>query len=193
MRRICVYCGSSPGRRPAYAAAARAMGTALARRGLGLVYGGGNVGLMGLVADAALAAGGEVIGVIPEQLADLELAHQGLTELFVVPTMHERKALMARLADAFVALPGGYGTFEELLEALTWTQLGLHVKPCGVLDVEAYYGPLLAQLERATADGFLRTDHASILLADTDPDTLLERLAAARLPDVPKWLDRSGL
>lgn len=193
MRRICVYCGSNAGRRPAYAAAARAVATAAARRGLGLVYGGGNVGLMGIAADAALAAGGEVIGVIPEQLADLELAHQGLTELHVVPSMHERKALMARLADAFVALPGGYGTFEELLEALTWTQLGLHAKPCGLLNVEGYYDPLVAQLERATADGFLRTDHASILIADADVDALLDRLASARLPDVPKWLDRSAL
>jgi uncharacterized protein (TIGR00730 family) len=190
VRRVCVFCGANAGARPAYAAAARELGGALARRGIGVVYGGGNVGLMGVLADAALAAGGAVIGVIPEALVEKELAHAGLSELLVVRSMHARKAKMAELADAFVALPGGYGTFEELCEALTWTQLGLHAKACGLLNVEGFYDPLLAQLERALADGFLRTEHRAILLAETDVDRLLARLERFVPPAVPKWIGR---
>jgi uncharacterized protein (TIGR00730 family) len=176
--RICVFCGSNPGSRPAYANAARALGTALARRGLGLVYGGGRVGLMGTIADAVLAAGGEAIGVIPEHLVARELAHTGLTELFVVPSMHERKARMAALSRAFVALPGGYGTLDETCEALTWTQLGLQSKPCGLLNVEGYYDPLLAFLDRAVGEGFLDPENRAILLVETDPERLIGRLLA---------------
>ena len=156
MRRVCVFCGASSGRSPAYAAAARELGAELAGRGLGLVYGGGRVGLMGAVADAALAAGGEAVGVIPQELVDRELAHGGLTELRVVGSLHERKALMAELADAFVALPGGFGTLDELLEQLTWSQLGLHAKPVGLLDVAEYWRPLIELARHATDEGFVR-------------------------------------
>ena len=178
MRRVCVFAGSSRGTDPAYADAAAALGDALVRRGLGLVYGGAHVGLMGVLADAVLAGGGEVIGVIPRGLARKELAHPGCTELRVVGSMHERKATMADCADAFVALPGGLGTFEELLEVLTWSQLGLHDKPVGVLDVAGYWRPLEALLDRATADGFVRPEHRARLLDATTPDALLARLAA---------------
>ncbi|HYG61452.1 MAG TPA: TIGR00730 family Rossman fold protein [Thermoanaerobaculia bacterium] len=190
MRRVCVFCGSSTGVRPVHAEAARVMGAALARRGLGLVYGGGNVGLMGIVADAVLERGGEVIGVIPEALMARELGHQGLTELRVVGSMHERKALMAELADAFVALPGGFGTFEELCEVITWTQLGLHPKACSVLDVDGYYAPLLALFDHAVAEGFIRPQHRALVIAESDPERLLDRLAAFQPPAVAKWIDR---
>jgi uncharacterized protein (TIGR00730 family) len=182
MRRVCVFCGSNAGARPAYSAAARAMGAALVRRGLGLVYGGGDVGLMGILADTVLERGGEVIGVIPESLVAREVAHHGLTELRVVESMHQRKALMAELADAFVALPGGFGTFEELCEVITWSQLGLHRKACSVLDVDGYYAPLLALFDHATAEGFIRPAHRALLIADTDPDRLLDRLEGVRPP-----------
>ena len=188
--RVCIFCGSSAGVRPAYADAARAMGTLLARRGVALVYGGGNVGLMGVVADAALAAGGDVIGVIPRSLFDREIAHTGLTDLRIVHSMHERKALMAELSDAFVAMPGGVGTFEEFFEAVTWTQLGLHRKPCGLLDVEGFYAPLEAFIDRAMQEGFIRPGHRGIVVTDTDPEALLDKLAAAALPDLPKWIGR---
>jgi hypothetical protein len=166
------------------------MGTLLARRGVALVYGGGNVGLMGVVADAALAAGGDVIGVIPRSLFDREIAHTGLTDLRIVHSMHERKALMAELSDAFVAMPGGVGTFEEFFEAVTWTQLGLHRKPCGLLDVEGFYAPLEAFIDRALQEGFIRPGHRGIVVTDTDPEALLDKLAAAALPDLPKWIGR---
>ena len=177
--RICVFCGSRAGARPAYADAARALGVELARRKLGLVYGGGGVGLMGTIADAVLAAGGEATGVIPESLVARELAHAGLTELHVVASMHERKAKMASLARAFAVLPGAYGTLDETCEALTWTQLGLQSKPCGLLNVEGYFDPLLAFLDHAVREGFLDRENRGILLVEEDPARLLSRLLEA--------------
>jgi uncharacterized protein (TIGR00730 family) len=191
MRRICVFCGSSVGASPAYLEAARATGRTLAGRGLGLVYGGGGVGLMGAVADAALAAGGEVVGVIPRALQLRELAHPGLSALHVVGSMHERKARMAELADGFMALPGGMGTLEELAEILTWSQLGLHARPCGLLDVGGYYGPLITFFDRAVTEGFLRPEHRRLLLVGSDPAALLDRFAEWKPPVVEKWLDES--
>jgi len=180
LQRICVFCGSSVGSRPAYVEAAHELGRRLAERGLGVVFGGGKVGLMGVLADAALAAGGEAIGVIPEAMVAREIAHQGLTELRVVRSMHERKTLMADLADAFIALPGGYGTFEEFFEAVTWTQLGIHSKPCGLLNVAGYYDALLALLDRAVSDGFIREANRSLIVDASDVQTLLEKLETAR-------------
>jgi uncharacterized protein (TIGR00730 family) len=189
VNRVCVFCGASSGRLPAYADAARAFGTALAGRGLGLVYGGGRVGLMGAVADAALAGGGEVIGVIPQELVDRELAHGGLTELHVVGSLHERKALMAELADGFVALPGGFGTLDELLEQLTWSQLGLHAKPVGLYDVEDYWRPLIALARHATEEGFVREADLAQIAVGGDPDGLLDRLERLTRAERPraKW------
>jgi len=192
MRRICVFSGSSPGARPEYAAAARLLGAALAGRGLGLVYGGAKVGLMGVVADAVLAGGGEVIGIIPKRLMTKELAHTGLAELRVVASMHDRKREMADLADAFVALPGGIGTLEELTEVLSWAQLGLHAKPCGVLEVAGYFERLVGFLDHAVTERFLQPAHRAMLVVGDDPDTLLDRLAAYRAPVVEKWLDRDA-
>jgi len=189
VRRVCVFCGASSGRSSAYAEAARSFGAALAGRGLGLVYGGGKVGLMGAVADGALGAGGEVVGVIPQELVERELAHAGLTEQHVVASLHERKALMAGLADAFVALPGGFGTLDELMEQLTWSQLGLHAKPVGLLDVSGYWRPLISLARHATEEGFVReADLAAIAVAE-DPGALLDRLGRlAREPRPrPKW------
>ena len=191
MRRICVFCGSSPGARDEYAAAAGALGAALARRNLGLVYGGAKVGLMGVIADAVLAAGGEVIGIIPSRLMTRELAHPGLQELRVVASMHDRKREMADLADAFVALPGGIGTLEELTEVLSWAQLGLHAKPCGVLDVAGYFDRLIQFLDHAVAERFLAPAHRAMLMVAGDPDDLLDQLATYRAPAVEKWLDRN--
>ncbi|MBS1106568.1 MAG: hypothetical protein H6Q91_2070 [Deltaproteobacteria bacterium] len=193
MKRICVFCGSSPGARPSYRAAAERLGAAIAKRGLGLVYGGAHVGLMGAIADAALAQGGEVIGVLPRALEAREVAHRGLTELQVVDSMHERKARMAELSGAFVALPGGIGTLEETFEAWTWTQLGLHAKPCALLDVDGYYAPLQAFLDSAVAERFVRAEHRAMLLVDEDPERLLDALASWRVPVVEKWLDRKSL
>ena len=189
MTRICVFCGSSAGVRPEYAKAARTLAAELARRRLGLVYGGGSVGLMGLLADAAMAAGVEVIGVIPRPLASRELAHAGLTELRLVDSMHERKATMASLADGFLALPGGLGTLEETLEVLTWAQLGIHAKPIGVINVEGYYDPLLRWLSHAVAEGFVRREHLGLLLfADTAAE-LLDRFATWAPPPGPRaWM-----
>ena len=180
LKHICVFCGSSVGARPAYVEAARELGGTLAGRGLGIVFGGGKVGLMGVLADAALAAGGEAIGVIPEALVAREIAHNGLTELRVVRSMHQRKTLMADLADAFIALPGGYGTLEEFFEAVTWTQLGIHRKPCGLLNVDGYYDTLLALLDRAAADGFIREANRSLVLDAPDVATLLVKLETVR-------------
>ena len=174
IRSICVFCGASAGRGPAYAAAATRVGDALARRGIRIVYGGGRLGLMGAVADAALSAGGAVVGVIPRGLVDRELAHPGLTELRIVDTLHERKAVMASLADAFIALPGGLGTLEELAEVLSWAQLDLHAKPIGLLDVGGYFGALEAFLDHAVAEGFIAERHRSLLLRDDDLERLLE-------------------
>ena len=192
MRRICVFCGSAEGARPAYRDAARALGRELAKRGLGLVYGGGSVGLMGVLADTVLGEGGQVIGVIPGPLATRELAHTGLTELRVVGSMHERKAAMAGLSDGFVALPGGLGTFEETLEVLTLAQLGIHRKPVGVLNVEGYWDGLEQMLAHAVREGFVRPEYAALLLFGTSAPELLDRLSAWRAPAVPRaWLDPS--
>jgi hypothetical protein len=190
MRRVCVYLGSSPGADPAYAAGVEALARACAGRGLGIVYGGGNVGLMGLLADTALAAGAEVIGVIPDGLLNREVGHRGLTDLRVVGSMHERKALMEELSDAFVAAPGGVGTLEELVEVFTWAQLGIHAKPVALLDTAGYWGPLAAWLDHAVEQRFLRAEHRDMLLRDDDPARLLDRLAGWRPQEVRKWLDR---
>jgi uncharacterized protein (TIGR00730 family) len=177
LRRVCVFCGSQHGVRPQYTEAARAMGTTLAAAGIDLVYGGGRVGLMGEVADAVLAAGGEVIGVIPHHMSDREIAHYGLTDLRIVGSMHERKALMYELSEAFVALPGGLGTLEELFEITTWSQLGLHAKPTGLLDVDGFYSPLVGFLDRLVAEGFVRERHRRLLRVAATPAALLEQLA----------------
>jgi hypothetical protein len=190
MKRLCIFCGSNAGADPAYARAARELAALLARQGLGLVYGGGNVGLMGIVADAALAHGGEVIGVIPQALVDKELAHQRLSRLHVVHSMHERKALMAELADAFIALPGGYGTLEEFCEIVTWAQLGLHRKPCGLLNVAGYYDPFLAQIGHAVKARFVRAENRELIVVDAQPAALLQRLRRTRPPAVPKWIGK---
>jgi len=190
MRRLCVFCGSSSGNRKSYRAAAEELGGFLASKKIGLVYGGGKVGLMGALADAALAAGGEVIGVIPEHLMAREVGHMGLTDMRVVGSMHERKALMADLSDAFVALPGGYGTFEEFCEALTWSQLGLHQKPCGLLNVEGYYSPLLEMFDRAVEERFLKSENRGIVLSHERIPTLIEMMDEWRPARIEKWLDR---
>jgi uncharacterized protein (TIGR00730 family) len=183
LRSICVFCGSSVGLRPEYATAATAFGRLLAERGIRVIYGGGNVGMMGLLANAALAAGGEVIGVIPQMLVDRELAHRRLTDLRIVTSMHERKALMAELSDAFVALPGGLGTYEELCEVLTWAQLGIHHKPCGCLNILGYFDSLAKLLDDAVTEGFLRPDQRTNLILADRPDKLLTLLAQRQPPD----------
>jgi uncharacterized protein (TIGR00730 family) len=186
---VCVYAGSRFGRTPVYRAAAEGLGRGLAARGMKLVYGGGNVGIMSAMADAALAAGGHVIGVIPSFLAEREVRRQDLTEQHTVRTMHERKAKMAELADAFVAVPGGIGTLEELIEVYTWSQLGIHDKACGVLNVRGYYDDLAALLDHAVTEGFLRPQHRAILSVASEPAELLDRLAAFESPTVTKWLE----
>jgi uncharacterized protein (TIGR00730 family) len=190
-RRVCVFCGSAAGNRAEYGDAARAVGRLLAERGIAVVYGGGRVGLMGMVADAAMAAGGEVIGVIPESMMAREVGHTGLTRLHVVPTMHERKALMYDLSDAFLALPGGYGTLDELCETLTWSQLGLHGKPCGLLNVEGYFDPLIAFFDLATREGFVRPSHRGLAPADPDLARLLDRMGVSTSTSSAeeKWLE----
>lgn len=192
MRRVCVFCGSSPGGRAEYAAAARELGYALAERGLGLVYGGGNVGLMGVIARAVLERKGEVIGVIPSWLVEREVALTDLADLRVVATMHERKALMAELADAFAALPGGLGTVEEFVEVLTWAQLKLHAKPCGLLNVGSYFDGLLSFLDHAVAERFVDPGHRSRLLVAEQPEALLDQLTSYKPTDVDKaeWARR---
>ncbi len=189
MNSLCVFCGSNPGASPAYAEAAARLGRIVAERGMTLVYGGGRVGLMGVVAGAALAAGGRVIGVIPEALATRELAHDGLTELQVVGSMHERKARMSELSDGFLALPGGIGTLEEWFEVWTWSQLGFHPKPCGLLNVAGYYDHLLAFLDHVTAERFLNETHRAMAIVDDDPGLLLDRLAAWRPSRACKWIE----
>jgi hypothetical protein len=192
VKRLCVFCGSALGVRVEYAEAARGLADELARRGLGLVYGGGSVGLMGVLADAALSAGVEVIGVIPRPLAGRELPHAGLTELRLVGSMHERKAAMAGLVDGFVSLPGGLGTLEETLEILTWSQLGIHRKPVGILNVAGYYDGLLRLLGHAVGEGFLRREYLDLLLFADTPAELLDRLTAWRPPSIPRaWLSPS--
>jgi uncharacterized protein (TIGR00730 family) len=187
-----VFCGSSPGRNPAYAAAARELGAELARRGIELVYGGGNVGLMGVIADAVLEAGGRATGVIPRAMVGRELAHSDLTTLHVVGSMHERKALMAQLSDGFIALPGGFGTLEEFCEVVTWTQLGVHAKPCGLLNVGGYYDGLLAFLEHARAEEFLRPTHFDIVVPALTPVEAVERLLRWQPPPVAQWVDSTA-
>ena len=191
MRRVLVFCGSSPGRLPVYVDAATALGDELAARGLGLVYGGAQVGIMGAVADAVLAAGGEVIGVIPRMLVDKEVAHTGLTDLRVVETMHQRKALMESLADGVVALPGGFGTLEELFEIVTWAQLGIHSKPAALLNVSGYWDQLLAFIDHMVAERFLRPEQREALLVGDSAAELLERMAQYEPQTLDKWLDRS--
>ena len=190
MPRICVFAGSSTGHRDSYAAATRELAAVAVARGYGIVYGGGRVGLMGILADATLERGGEVIGVIPEALVLKEIEHRSLTRLEVVASMHERKAMMADLASAFVALPGGVGTLEELFEAITWGQLGFHRKPCGVLDVEGYWEDLGRMLDRAVDEGFLRAEHRRLLIVETDAGRLLDRFEAYEPPVVAKWIGR---
>ncbi|MEI6074580.1 MAG: TIGR00730 family Rossman fold protein [Verrucomicrobiota bacterium] len=188
MKRIAVYCGSNSGQRPEYAAAAQALGALLAREKIDLVYGGGMVGLMGIVADAALKNGGHVIGVIPEKLVIKEVVHEKLPDLRVVKNMHERKALMAELADGFIALPGGYGTFEEFFEVLAWSQLGWHQKPFGLFDVSGFYHHLLEFLDHSTSEGFIRAKHRELVIADQNAENLLARMRAHRPPAEVKWV-----
>jgi uncharacterized protein (TIGR00730 family) len=191
MRRICVFCGASPGARPDYADATAEVARLLVADGVGVVYGGGGVGLMGALADAVLAEGGEIIGVIPRALVDREIAHRDVPDMRVVGSMHERKALMAELADAFIALPGGLGTLEELFEVYTWAQLGLHRKPCALLNVAGYYDGVAEFLAHAVEERFLREEHQKMLMVAREPEALIERLRAFE-PDamLPKWIDR---
>jgi uncharacterized protein (TIGR00730 family) len=190
VKRVLVFCGSSPGRRPEYTERAFEVGGLFAERGLEIVYGGASVGVMGALADGALAAGGAVIGVIPRRLLESEIAHAGVTKLHITETMHERKALMSELSDAVMALPGGAGTLDELFEVFTWRQLGLHRKPIGLLDVAGYWQPLLAFLHRAVSERFLRAEHLETLLVETDAVALLDRLATHEPRVLDKWLDR---
>lgn len=188
MKRLCVFCGANDGVDPRYREAAVRLGHLLAARGVGLVYGGGKVGLMGVIADAVLEEGGEVIGVIPEDLVRKEVAHAGLKDLRVVFSMHARKALMEQLSDGFIALPGGFGTLDEFCEIVTWAQLGLHRKPCGVLNVAGYFDRFLAFADHAAAEGFVRAEHRALVHQSDDPERLLEAFASYRPPDVGKWL-----
>jgi uncharacterized protein (TIGR00730 family) len=190
MKRICVFCGSSAGSQAEYRACAQQLGAELTRRKIGLVYGGGNVGLMGAIADSVLQAGGDAIGVIPEHLMTREVGHKRLTKLHIVHSMHERKALMADLSDAFIALPGGFGTLEEFCEVLTWSQLGLHAKPCGIVNVLGYYTPLLAMLDHAVQERFLKPQNRALVLAGDTPSELLQAFDDWRPVQVEKWLDR---
>jgi len=191
VQRICVFCGASPGARPEYAQATTELARLLVADGVGVVYGGGGVGLMGVLADAVLAEGGEIIGVIPRALVDREIAHRDVSDMRVVGSMHERKALMAELADAFIALPGGLGTLEELFEVYTWAQLGLHRKPCALLNVEGYYDGIAGFLANAVQERFLREEHREMLMVETQPGPLIERLREFEPDSVfPKWIDR---
>ena len=192
LKRVCVFCGSSFGAREEYKQAAQRLGKALAARKLGLVYGGGAVGLMGAIADATLAAGGEVIGVIPDSLLRREVGHSGLTQLHVVQTMHERKALMADLSDGFIALPGGFGTMEEFCEIVTWSQLGIQQKPCGLLNIEGYWDHFLAMLDHSVDEKFVRPENSELILVARNPESMLERLMEwTPSPLVEKWIDGS--
>jgi hypothetical protein len=193
MKHICVFCGSYSGEEREYRAAAEAVGRGIVQRKMGLVYGGGHVGLMGTVADAAMAAGGPVIGVIPSALAQKELAHKGLTELIEVRTMHERKALMADRADAFLALPGGFGTMDELFEIITWAQLGFHRKPIALLNVKGFFDPLLAFIDHLAEEGFIKPEHRQVILVGTRADALLDTLMTYEPPLVDKWVEREDL
>ncbi len=187
MRRICVYCGSNPGKRPEYAAAARDLADVLVRHDLELVYGGADKGIMGIIADEVLARGGAVHGVIPKMLCEKEIAHQGLTELHVVASMHERKTMMAALSDGFVAMPGGFGTLEEIIEIVTWGQLRFHDKPCGLLNISGYFDHLLCYLDHAHDEGFLRSENRAMLLCDPEPAGLIQQFERYAAPHVDKW------
>src|SRR5262245_44190282 len=189
MKSICVFCGSSTGIQPEFAESARRLAQSLSEAGMGLVYGGGSVGLMGILADAMLKCGGSVIGVIPQALWDLEVGHRGLTDLRIVANMHERKALMAELSDAFVALPGGIGTMEEFFEVWTWAQLGVHHKPCGLLNAAGYFDPLLAFIDSMVGQGLLKTQHREMVIVEKQPADLLARFQDYRPPETAKWLD----
>jgi uncharacterized protein (TIGR00730 family) len=192
LKRICVYCGSSVGARPAYKQTAQRLGELMAERGIGLVFGGGCVGLMGVVADAALAQGGEAIGVIPQSLVRREIGHRGVTKLHVVETMHQRKSLMADLSDAFIALPGGYGTLEEICETITWSQLGIQQKPCGLLNIENYWDGMLQFLDHAVREDFVRPENRGLVLVASTPEQMLDQLAAWAPPaHIEKWLDEA--
>lgn len=188
LKRICIFCGSSPGTQPIYAETAQIVGKTLAQQGLTLVYGGGNVGLMGIVADATLEHGGQVIGVIPHGLAEKEVAHHQLTELHIVKSMHERKAMMADLADGFIALPGGFGTYDEFCEILTWAQLGIHQKPCGLLNVADFYTPLLAFFDHSVQQGFIRAEHRHSILVAADIQSLLTQFEQYQPINLDKWV-----
>jgi len=187
MRRVCVYCGSNSGNRPIYASAAKALADVLARHELELVYGGADKGIMGVIADRVLAQGGKVHGVIPQMLMEKEIAHQGLTELHVVASMHARKTMMAALSDGFIAMPGGFGTLEEIIEILTWAQLRFHDKPCGLLNVDGYFDHLLAYLDHANREGFLRRENRDMILVDNDPAGLVQQFERYAAPHVEKW------
>ncbi len=186
---LCVFCGSSLGNKPNYESAAIELGQLLAGRGIRLVYGGGNVGLMGVIADAAMASGGEVIGVIPKGLADREVAHEQISQLHIVDSMHDRKAMMARLADGFIALPGGYGTLEEFCEIVTWYQLGLHRKPCGILNIDGYFDGILSQFDHGVTEKFVLPEHRKIVLSATDSVSLLDQMADFRPLMMEKWIE----
>ena len=190
-QRICVFCGSNSGTNPTYLHAAEELGCLLVEHGIELVYGGGNIGLMGMLADSVLAAGGRVIGVIPDSLLAKEVGHLGLTELKIVGSMHERKALMSDLSDGFIAMPGGFGTFEEFCEVVTWSQLGIQSKPCGLLNVSGYYDPLLQLFDDAVREGFLRAENRQLVLDDADPTELLEKMGRFEPMVAEKWIERS--
>lgn len=192
MKRLCVYCGSSSGSQPDYALAARQLARAMVRKNIDLVYGGASVGIMGEIAGAVLEEGGDVIGIIPKDLFVKEVAHTGLTELREVASMHERKLLMAELSDGFIALPGGFGTFEEILEIITWSQLGMHQKPCGLLNVHHYYDKLIDFLDHAVSEHFVKEIHRSIVLVAESPEILLEKFEAHKAPEAVKWIDRDS-
>ena len=192
MKRLCVYCGSSSGGKPDYARVARQLAHAMVSRNIGLVYGGASVGIMGEIANAVLEEGGNVIGVIPKRLFAKEIAHTGITELREVGSMHERKSLMADLSDGFIALPGGFGTIEEILEIITWSQLGMHRKPCGLLNVCRYYDKLIEFLDHAVSEQFIKTSHRSTILIDESPDALLEKFRAYKALETTKWIDRKS-
>ncbi len=189
-QKLCVFCGSNLGISPVYRAATEQLASLLVQRGIDLVYGGGNIGLMGVLADAVLASGGKVTGVIPESLMAREVGHRGLTELRVVSSMHERKALMSDLSDAFIALPGGFGTFEEFCEVVTWSQLGIHEKPCGLLNINGYYDPLLRLFDNAVTEGFLHPDNRALVLDADDPELLLKKMAQFTPTRAAKWIGR---
>jgi uncharacterized protein (TIGR00730 family) len=188
LRRVCVFCGSNPGSSSEYRSMATRLGSLLAARGIGLVFGGGSVGMMGAVADAAAAGGAETIGIIPEGLAAREVAHRGVTEMHVVTTMHQRKALMSELSDAFIALPGGFGTLEELFEVTTWAQLGIHRKPIGLLDINGYYRQLVSFIDHAVKEQFIRREYRDLFVVGEDPETLLDTLTTHEMPVVARWV-----